>query len=64
MNDTISSIFKFLEEYLVSEETNKKIYHIPEDVAVRCNLVHIRKHYPQATLHTDVNRPYSVLTIE
>ncbi len=64
MNDAVSHIFKSLEVYLVSEENNKKIYRIPEDIAVRCNLVHIRKHYPQTTLHADASTAFSILTIE
>lgn len=64
MNDKVSLIFKSLEEYLVSEEKNKKVYHIPEDVAVRCDLANIRKHYPQTTLRADNGTPYNVLIIE
>jgi len=62
MNITV--LLGTLEAYLVTEEKNRKVYHLPEIIALRIDLARIRAQYPQTTLNIDNSAALGILTIE
>ena len=60
----ITALLSTLEKYLVTEEKNRKIYHLPEIIALRINLATIRAQYPQTTLNIDDGAAVCILTVE
>jgi hypothetical protein len=64
MREESANLIESLKEYLITEEHNKRTYHLPESIAVRCDLSKIRKEFPQTTLMMDQDKSYNVLVIE
>ncbi len=64
MNEHTLTLIESLKQYLVTEEKNKRIYHLPPDVAIRFDLAKVRQQYPQTTLNTETGLPHSILSLE
>ena len=64
MNEHAMTLIESVRQYLVTEEKNKKIYHLPLDIAIRFDLAKVREHYPQTTLNIEPDMPHSVLSLE
>jgi len=58
------NLIETLSEYLVSDDAGKRIYHLPETLALRINLSALRSEYPQTTLVINGGYAMAKLTIE
>lgn len=64
MNEHTMTLIDSVRQYLVAEEKNKKIYHLPLEIAIRFDLARVREQYPQTTLNIEPDMPHSVLSLE
>lgn len=64
MNEHTMTLIESVKQYLVTEEKNKKIYHLPLDIAIRFDLAKVREKFPQTTLTIEPGLPHSILSLE
>ncbi len=50
MNEHTMTLIDSVRQYLVTEEKNKKIYHLPLDIAIRFDLAKVRSITPKPRL--------------